>query len=349
MLTITDFNHTRGEDLRKKVIIITGRVHPGETNASWIVHGIIKFLLSKDKVANELRKRVIFKIIPMINADGVTIGNTRCSFIGRDVNRLFGHPNQKLTPEPFYLRALVKELQKNDKHKVQAYLDVHAHSGRKSIFMYGPYFPLHSSKYLKIRALPKLVSERTEMFRFFSCKFKIEKYKENCARIAIWRDFNITNCYTIETSALGFLNRDRETIPFSTGLLQEFGECLVHSTFEYHLIQEEDRRLKVALAKKLKAQRKTKRQTIAEILGGVGGSNSKNANRREKSLNLDDDIGNDDYERRDSADEADAQKYNGAQEFENDQEGETIKNMEYQNNPQSESKFDENPNEADNP
>ena len=193
------------------------------------------------------------------------------------------------------------------------------------------------------------------MFRFLSCKFKIEKYKENCARIAIWRDFNITNCYTIETSALGFLNRDRETIPFSTGLLQEFGECMVHSTFEYHLIQEEDRRLKVALAKKLKAQRKTKRQTIAEILGGVGGSNSKNANRREKSLNLDDNIGNDDSERRGnspkySVDEADTQKYNGPQqEFENDQEGETIKNMEYHNNPQSESKFDENPNEADNP
>jgi len=87
-----------------------------------------------------------------------------------------------------------------------AYLDVHAHSGRKSIFMYGPYFPLHSSKYMKIRAIPKLASERTEMFRFFSCKFKIEKYKENCARIAIWRDFDITNCFTIETSAFGFLN-----------------------------------------------------------------------------------------------------------------------------------------------
>lgn len=29
----------------------------------------------------------------MLNADGVTVGNTRCSFIGKDVNRLFGHPN----------------------------------------------------------------------------------------------------------------------------------------------------------------------------------------------------------------------------------------------------------------
>jgi len=118
--------------------------------------------------------------------------------------------------------------------------------------MYGPYFPLHSSKYMKIRAIPKLVSERTEMFRFFSCKFKVEKYKENCARIAIWRDFNVTNCFTIETSSFGFLNKDRDTIQFNTGLLQEFGECMVHSIFEFNLIQEEDRKIKIALAKKLK-------------------------------------------------------------------------------------------------
>ena len=159
-----------------------------------------------------------------------------------------------------------------------AYLDVHAHSGRKSVFMYGPYFPLHCRNYMKIRTLPKLISERTEMFRFFSCKFKIEKYKENCARIAIWRDFNITNCFTIESSSFGFINKDRETINLSTGLLQEFGECVIHSIFEYNLIQEEDRRMKMALAKKLKAARKTKRLTIAEILG-TGGDTGKSSQK----------------------------------------------------------------------
>lgn len=122
-------------------------------------------------------------------------------------------------PEPFFLRKLVKDLTKDENHRVLAYIDVHAHSGKKSIFMYGPYFPLHSSKYLKIRTIPKLISERTQMFRFFSCKFKFEKYKETCARLAIWRDFNVTHTFTIETSTFGFLNKRRQTVAFNTGLL----------------------------------------------------------------------------------------------------------------------------------
>ena len=88
-----------------------------------------------------------------------------------------------MTPEPYFLRQLIKDLQRLDKHKLAGYFDFLAHSGRKSIFMYGPYFRLHSSKYMKIRTIPKLISERTEMFRFFSCRFRIEKYKENWDKI----------------------------------------------------------------------------------------------------------------------------------------------------------------------
>jgi len=55
LITITNFSHSKEEELKKKIIIITGRVHPGETNGSWLVHGIITFLLSKDKIADLLR------------------------------------------------------------------------------------------------------------------------------------------------------------------------------------------------------------------------------------------------------------------------------------------------------
>lgn len=37
----------------------------------------------------ELRNRFIFKLIPMLNPDGVIVGNSRCSLNGRDLNRQY--------------------------------------------------------------------------------------------------------------------------------------------------------------------------------------------------------------------------------------------------------------------
>lgn len=37
----------------------------------------------------ELRNRFIFKLIPMLNPDGVVVGNSRCSLNGRDLNRQY--------------------------------------------------------------------------------------------------------------------------------------------------------------------------------------------------------------------------------------------------------------------
>jgi hypothetical protein len=92
---------------------------------------------------------------------------------------------------------------------------MHGHSRKKNVFIYGPYFPLHSGKYFKLRVLPKLLSEETNMFRYFSCKFKVEKSKEKAARIVLWREFEITNCFTLEASFHGYLNEERETEEFN--------------------------------------------------------------------------------------------------------------------------------------
>lgn len=71
----------------RKSIILTSRVHPGETNASWIMKGVIDFLVGEDPQANFLRNTFVFKIIPMLNPDGVIVGNYRCSLMGQDLNR----------------------------------------------------------------------------------------------------------------------------------------------------------------------------------------------------------------------------------------------------------------------
>jgi len=56
----------------KPKIVISGRVHPGETPASYCMEGIIKFLLNeKDYRSYLLRKNFHFILIPMLNPDGV--------------------------------------------------------------------------------------------------------------------------------------------------------------------------------------------------------------------------------------------------------------------------------------
>jgi cytosolic carboxypeptidase protein 2/3 len=95
----------------------------------------------------------VFKIIPILNVDGVISGNYRTSFAGFDINRMFGESaNKRLNPEATLVKQLAKE------KKLAFFFDVHGHSRKKSVFMYGPYYPLHSEHYLKIRLLPKLLA-----------------------------------------------------------------------------------------------------------------------------------------------------------------------------------------------
>jgi murein tripeptide amidase MpaA len=51
-----------------------------------MLEGIIEFLLSNSKEAIFLRKNYIFKIVPILNPDGVIYGNYRCSLLGVDLN-----------------------------------------------------------------------------------------------------------------------------------------------------------------------------------------------------------------------------------------------------------------------
>jgi hypothetical protein len=243
----------------KKYIIVCARVHPGETNASYIMQGFIKFITSPtNPEAIELRKRIVFKIIPMTNPDGVIIGNYRTSMSGNDLNRQFITPNTKLHPTVCAIKALVASIINNAKEPepLASFIDIHGHSRKKSIFIYGPHFPLHNERYLKMRVLPKLLSERSEMFRFFSCKFRIQKSKLKAARVVLWNEFNIMNCFTLEASFHGYIDKERRTIEFTTEMLEQMGAVLGSGFHEYQILVEEDEKQKLILKKQIKNKKK---------------------------------------------------------------------------------------------
>ena len=60
------------------VVFLSARVHPGEVPSSYVMRGIIKFLLNQNDIrAQILRDHFVFKLVPMINPDGVYHGHYR--------------------------------------------------------------------------------------------------------------------------------------------------------------------------------------------------------------------------------------------------------------------------------
>lgn len=202
----------------KKYIVVCARVHPGETSASFIMEGFLNFITGNSKEAVDLRRKNVFKIVPMTNPDGVIAGNYRVSLSGNDLNRKWLAPNPKLHPIVHNIKKMLKEItvKAEEPEPIASFVDIHGHSRKKSVFMYGPNYPLHSAKYLKARILPKLLDEKAEIFRYFSCKFRVEKSKLSAARVVVNSEFGVMSCYTLEASMFGYIADDRSTKELTT-------------------------------------------------------------------------------------------------------------------------------------
>ena len=108
-------------------MILTARVHPGETVASWMMRGVLSFLTDPNNYeAKLLRENFVFKVIPMLNPDGVVNGNYRCSLAGCDLNRRWKTPSKILHPTIYHAKKLVKQVQQE--RGLALFCDFHGHS-----------------------------------------------------------------------------------------------------------------------------------------------------------------------------------------------------------------------------
>ena len=54
----------------------------------------------------------MFKLVPMMNPDGVVVGNYRTSLAGVDLNRVYKRPLQDLFPTVYHTKQMMAEFMK---------------------------------------------------------------------------------------------------------------------------------------------------------------------------------------------------------------------------------------------
>ena len=151
----------RGESSRK-VVLVSCRVHPGETPASHALRGFLDFIASDDDEAASLRRAAAFVVVPMLNPDGCALGNYRTDSLGQDLNRAWTAPTRATEPTLEATKRLARRFAEDPAFELVAYVDCHAHtSSRRSFLFCNP--PEDASDFEaweRAAALPRLIDAR---------------------------------------------------------------------------------------------------------------------------------------------------------------------------------------------
>lgn len=219
---ITDFSSLYQ---KKPSIVLTARVHPGEANSSLVIEGVMNTLLSSE--GEELRSKYIFKIIPMLNPDGVINGNYRNNILGKDLNRLWTDPRSNVCPTIHYTKTLISQT------KPVFYCDFHGHSSISNCCLYGC---SQSSKTAKVITKPYRFNEERVFMKIFekyahyydkiSSRYTISKAKIRTARAIMYNELNVTMSYCLETSTMSTF-KDEVLEGFSIDKYRIVGEDFV--------------------------------------------------------------------------------------------------------------------------
>ena len=197
----------RGFAPSKRVFLLSARVHPGETPASHVLNGALRFLLHPtDPRAAALRARFVFKLIPVLNPDGVFRGHYRSDGRGVNLNRVWANPTPEHHPSIYAAAALVRQLHAAD--RLRLFVDCHAHSNKRGCFLYGNALP-DQLQLVEAVTYARLVEQNCRWFDFEGCTFSQASMsakdprdgavgKEGSGRVGVYRSTGLPHTFTLE-------------------------------------------------------------------------------------------------------------------------------------------------------
>jgi len=215
ILYISNFASTQSLINARQSIIFTARVHPGETSGSYVIESVINNLLNNSEQSNNLLDKYIFKIIPMLNPDGVIHGHYRNNILGKDLNRMWQDPRDNETPTIYYLKKLISI------NKPFFFCDFHGHSNmpncalyccsppkkKKNKFFNFPNGNIKSYHFYEEKVFMRIMEEESKYYQKSGEKYNIQKSKLKSARGVIYNEFNVYYSYALETGLMAKWNK----------------------------------------------------------------------------------------------------------------------------------------------
>ncbi len=122
MVTITEDDWP---DERKKTVWLISRQHPMESSPTFLLKGLLDWVLEDPEFSPFWQKDVVLKVVPIVNVDGVAEGYSRHNVSGINLNRDWQEDIQAEQPE---VRAVHQAIYDHltSGHSIDFFMDLHA-------------------------------------------------------------------------------------------------------------------------------------------------------------------------------------------------------------------------------
>ena len=195
---------------------------------------MIDFLISNHPIAIVLRDYLVFKFVPMLNPDGVVLGNYRSSLMGFDLNRYWLDPSTWAHPTIVATKKLLISMDQDPNISLDFYVDLHAHSTMMNGFMYGNIYE-DEDRYERQAVFPKLLCFNAEDFSLSSTSFNRDSVKAGTGRRALGSCLSSqTNCYTLEVSFFSYTSGIMGNLPYTQEGYLKLGRNVARTFLDYY-------------------------------------------------------------------------------------------------------------------
>ncbi|XP_022820628.1 cytosolic carboxypeptidase 6-like [Spodoptera litura] len=246
LVTIGDYNVKEKEEVKedpaltkvkpavtkKRVVLIIARTHGGEPPSSFVCQGFLDYLLGSSEKAVALRNNIILEVIPMLNPDGVFLGNQRSDLLGGDLNRCWNRATSFAHPALVAVNDLLKKLASEKNVQLDFIIDIHADISHEGVFVRGNSYD-DVYRFERQAVLPKFLGARIEAWRPEACFYNSDSLLAGTARRAL--PSGSIDAYTLLVSLGGRrLSPRGPYIHYTEDAYTKIGKSLAKSLCDYY-------------------------------------------------------------------------------------------------------------------